>query len=526
MQKKTDEFFKKLVKKDYNDELEKVLEKKYFDENTKSILLSILYKIDAAYKDYATVKQNVETKEEFLKNIINSIKNNCDDIKIVKLNSKKSEILKNKTFLVNKKNKTIICYPIERKLLYCISKINKNEKIIKEKYPIIDKTLSDLINVGNNINTVEPMRDFNGYSWTTISREIESIYHNIVYQNIRILVDYELINNWIKNKEFIMDYYEAFQNRLEKQYGEDKREALIEQLENISVLLAIRYNSDLKKEIKEEKEDIEIKLEKMSDNQKFIQDVTKIKKQLTKEIKRIDEILNNKELLQLEYEKRNEHLSLQEKIFSIRILSKIMIEEREEKIKRLEQLNVFLNPQKFVDYKDRLRKKDKYLKLLDVEDIETEIKNVIIELQKIFLSCYKEKIKKVETKQQIINLIYQFRYYNLIPISEKQALSQIKEIRKKIKEVEMLLIEKAHELKVIDVFSEEKGIDYTILKNIFYVRVIKLEDLYLKINKEKDKYYVQLFDENVFEEKIEINLENLNKKELTIKLNKKVQIFN
>ena len=526
MQKKKDEFFKKLVKKDYNDELEKVLEKKYFDENTKSILLSILYKVEAAYKDYETVKQNVETKDEFIKNVINSIKNNCEDIKIVKLNSKEADILKDKTFFVNKEKKRIICYPIERKLLYCISKINKNKKIIKDKYPIIDKTLSDLINVGNNINTVEPMRDFNGYSWTTISREIESIYHNIVYQNIRILVGYEFINNWIKNKEFIIDYYEAFQNRLEKQYGEEKTKELIHILENISVLLAIRYNSELKKELEEEKEDIELKLEKMSDNKKFIQDVTKIKKQLTKEIKQIDEILNNKELLQLEYEKRNEYLPLQEKIFSIRILSKMMIEEREEKIKRLEQLNIFLNPQKFVDYKCRLKNKDKYLRLVDTENIDTEIKNSTIRLQEIFLDCYKEKIIKVKTKQELINLIYQFRYYNLIPLNEKQIIGQIKDLSNQVEEVEILLIEKAHELKLIDVFSEEKEVEYAILKNIFCVRVINLEDLYFKITKEKDKYYVQLFDENIFEEKIQIDLENLNKKDLTIKLNKKVQIFN
>ena len=30
----------------------------------------------------------------------------------------------------------------------------ENEKIIKEQYCVIDRTLSDLINVGNNINTI------------------------------------------------------------------------------------------------------------------------------------------------------------------------------------------------------------------------------------------------------------------------------------------------------------------------------------------------------------------------------------
>ena len=125
MQKKTDKFLDKIVKKDYNNELEKVLERKYFNENTKSMLLSILYKIETAYKDYEKVKPGVEDKENFIQSIIDSIKNNCEDIKVIRLNSKESKILGNKTFLVQKDKKNIICYPIERKLLYCISKISK-----------------------------------------------------------------------------------------------------------------------------------------------------------------------------------------------------------------------------------------------------------------------------------------------------------------------------------------------------------------------------------------------------------------
>ena len=49
-----------------------------------------------------------------------------------------------------------------------------------------------------------------------------------------------------------------------------------------------------------------------------------------------------------------------------------------------------------------------------------------------------------------------------------------------------------------------------------------------KINdviKEKEKYYIQLFDENIFEEKVEIeDIEN--KKDFEVKLNKKIKIFN
>ncbi len=527
MQKKTDKFLDKIVKKDYNNELEKILEKKAFDENTKSLLLSILYKIEAAYSDYEIVKPNVKSKEDFIQAIIDNIQNNCERIKVVKLNSIESELLGDKTFLVEKEKKRIICYPMERKLLYCIAKVSKKENIIKNNYYIIDKTLTDLLNVGSSIDTVEPMRDFNGYSWTTIPREIESIFHNLVYQNIRILVGQEFLDNWIKNTDYIIDYMESFENRLQKRYGKQNQETISEILKQISVLLAIRYNPKLSSKLQKEKKEVEFKLAKVRDNQNFVQEITKEKRELTNEIKRMDETLNDKNMLQAEYERRNENLELEEKIFSIRILSQLMAEERKEKMKRLERLNILLNPQKFVTFKKELEQKEKYLKLLDIKKLEDKIVQSILELQKIFLMCYQIKIKKVENKQELMKLFYEFRYYCLLPFIEEKSIGKDIEIQEQIREVQMLLFGKAHELKVIDIFSKESQIDYEILKHLFYVRIINLENLYIKVIKEEENYYVQLFDENIFEEKVPIEIIGLlDKKDFAFKLNKKIKIFN
>ena len=205
----------------------------------------------------------------------------------------------------------------------------------------------------------------------------------------------------------------------------------------------------------------------------------------------------------------------------------MMEKEREEKIKQLEKLNTLLKPKNFVNYKKELEIKAKYLNLLEIEDLETQIKKTITELQKIFLKCYQVKIKKITTKIECIKLMNEFRYYRFLPFSQEEIIGEIEEIEERIKEVEMLLLEKAHEQKIIDIFSKEKEVDYQILKNIFRVRVINLEDLYIKVIKENDKYYVQLFDENIFEEKIEIEeILTIKNKNLPLKLNKKVKIFN
>ena len=70
MKQRKKNLLEKIVKKDYNNELEKILEQKQFGENVKSTLLSILYKIEASYKDVETVKKDIETKEEYISNIL------------------------------------------------------------------------------------------------------------------------------------------------------------------------------------------------------------------------------------------------------------------------------------------------------------------------------------------------------------------------------------------------------------------------------------------------------------------------
>ena len=540
MQKKNENLLEKLVKKDYNNELEKVLEKKTYAENVKSILLSILYKLEMSYKDYKHIKKEVVSKEELIGNIIRVIKNNCDEIKLIKPNSKESEIIGNRTFLVEKKKKRIICYNIERKLLYCLAKISKKNRIIKDNYYVINKTLSNLINVGACINEVEPLRDFNGYSWTTIPKEIESITHNLIYQNLVFLVGNDFMNKWIYNKESIMDYMQIFKEKLEKLYGKEIAEKLIELLKEISIYIEIKFDKKAREKMLNEKELIEDELIKMQDSEKFVEQVTKEKRTITEEIRLIDETINNKHLLEREYERRNELLPLEEKIFSMRILSKMMEEERNEKLEKIEKLNKMLNPQKFVRYKKELEEKNKYLILADIEDVDEKIEKLKLEIQKLFIKCFDIKIDKCSSKQEMIKLMYEYRYYLMIPYNSKDNILEEKKLQKEIEEETKIILEKAHKLKVIEEFSKQEEINYELLKVIFQNRNLNIEDIEIKLIRQKEKnvsnkenkniqneeYYVQVFDGNGIGEKRKLkNSDVMNKKDLAIRFNVKVKPF-
>ena len=205
-----------LIKKDKNEELEKILATKKVDEQAKNLIQGILYKIEIAYKDYKTVKRKKQTEEKYVKELIENIDKKCDKISIVKLTQKvaneeiQRELEKNKFYV----EEEIISYPIEEKILYAIEKKSRHNKILNSRYKEIAVAISNIINTGKNIDRVEVLRDFNGWSWTTINKEIENIEANLIYQTLQILLGEEFLDNWCKDKDGIIDYLEQLEEEI------------------------------------------------------------------------------------------------------------------------------------------------------------------------------------------------------------------------------------------------------------------------------------------------------------------------
>ena len=527
MQKKKENFLDRVIKKNFNNELEHVLENKAFDENTKSLLLSILYKLETAYSDYAQVKKNVMPKDEFLQIIIDIIQKDVDKINIVKMGSEEAKILENRTFKIDKKNKEITCYPIERKLLYALLKISKKEKIIKDKYFVISKTISDLVNTGNNISMVEPMRDFNGFSWAVVTKDIESVEHNLIYQNLRIMVGAEFLNKWIYNRESIIDYFELFKEKLEKLYGNNKREEIIDSISKLSVLLEVKYEIEKTKKFLNGKREIESRLKEINNKEEFTVKLTKEKKELNKQIMNIDTLISDKKLLQEEYKKRNAKLPLEKKIFSMRVLAQMLKAERVKLETKRENINKMLNPQKFMKYQKELEEKYKYIQYIETTNIEKKIAAELLEFQKRFLECYKIKVEKIKTKEEIINCIIELRYYLNVPLTRKNRIIELNLLATQIQDVAQLLINKAIQEKTLVNISNQNGLNFYILKEIFKTKIIDLEGINIELTQENQRLYLQIFDEKVFDEKIDLgDIRQFDLKQLNIKLNKTIKVFN
>ncbi len=423
-----EDLFSKLNIKDYNNELEGILESKSFSEGAKNILLNILYKIETAYDDYNKIKVNTKSKKDFIEEVISLIKNNCNEIELVKIKINEKTKLGDKKYIVEKENKKIISYPSEKAVFYALYHLADNKFVIRKDYDFLKEPIENLLNQGYIMDKEEIIRDFDGWTWNIEKKEIENYVFNIIYQNIKILFDNIFLQNVIDKRDSI-DLVKEIENKLKKEYGEEISENLSKLIYQIAILFNIEDNKDKKKELESMRKEIIEELSKMEDKKKYLQDIANIKKEANKKIKRIDEIISNNKLLRESFIEENKTLDEKDQIFSLSEYSDVILERRDNLLKQIDYYSMLMKPMNFVKRKTELERKNLILSVLEKKDDKAkQTSKLLEELQLIFLKALREKINKIESKKEIQNYIYLFRYYKLLPISVKRQIKDIKKI--------------------------------------------------------------------------------------------------
>lgn len=503
----------KIIKKDKNEALEEILENKKIDEQAKNLLQGILYKVEVSYKDYQKVKGKKQTEDKFVNEFIKNIDKKCTKISIVKPRQKlldeeiQKELEKSKYYV----GEEVVSYPIEEKLLYAIEKKSRYPKILNNKYEEATVGISDLINTGKNLDRVEVLRDFNGWSWNTINKEVENIEANLIYQTLQIILSEKFLENWCQDQDGIIDHLELFMEEMTKKYGETIANEQYELLTQIAIINTIKNNQKYAHEILEKIKRIDEKLENYENNEERIVKIANHKKELLKELNEVEKILGQKTRLKEEFDKRNKELPIEKKLFNIKVIKLEYSQRKKQLLEEIEKDNNLLNPQKYLEEKTNLLKQKEKLKIVDYE--KEQLEELVIKFVENFLKCFQTLIKKTSDEEKIINLIYKFRYFMLLPFNLRKKVKDVKELKEMILETEQKLVQKAVNKKII------AEVPFEIMKYVFETRIITLEKLYYKISKKEDKYYVQLFDENVSEEQFEIKLQE------KTRTNKKIKIF-
>lgn len=485
--------------KDYNNELEEILEKKDFSEKVKNLLLSMLYKIETSYSDYKKTKILVPKKRELIEQIINNINLSCNKIEI--LNPKTKEEIKKINPIINKNKKEIKIYQNEKQILKAIYEISQKEITINKKYDIAKKALEDFFEKSQIINKIEIIRDFDGWTWYKDKEEIENLKYNLIYQNLLILLGNKQLENIINNKN--EDIIKKISEKLKQNYGSELS------LKIIYYFILIITQNYYKENKLIESGKIQNKKGQTVENDVLKKELSTKKKQIQK----IEKIISNKILLEKEFIKRNKN---GEEIFSLKALLNILNNEKEKILNEILQINNKINNKNIAQ--ENLDEKIQFLN--DIKN--TDLEKNIINMQKIFIQCLNTKLKKCNSKKEIIDLIYITRYYKILELNNEKNVSQITELNISLNSYISKLAIKAIELKAINKISEYIEINLKIFNEILNLKIIDLENIDCIIENKNNKYIIKLFDDESIEYEKQINEIKIEK----IKLNKRIKIFN
>lgn len=109
------------------------------------------------------------------KKIIQVIKDECKEIQLIKPLSEESKILEenNVNYIVEKETGKIISYPNERMMLEALVTLSQKDIVLEEQYSLYNLAMRDVLSIGNRMNCVEVIRDFNGWSWDITTNQME-----------------------------------------------------------------------------------------------------------------------------------------------------------------------------------------------------------------------------------------------------------------------------------------------------------------------------------------------------------------
>ena len=493
---------------DYNLILEKILDSKYFSSNSKSLLLSMVYKIENFYTDYQKVKNINKTKEEFLEKIIDTIKKYCDNIKLVEPDSKDAKILKdnNVLALTNERERSILSYPTEIALLYAISDVLPKYFYIPENF-ILKNSFQNMLVNGYNQNNVEVLSDFNGWSWDINVKLKNNLMDNLIYQNLVIMFGINFMDDW-------MECSSIQKNPMQ----EVKKEFL--GTKYFDILCKYLYNNSNEKEKKRIDKIIErkkIEYDKISNKSEFFNEITAKKLTYLKQLEKIDILLNDKEKLMKKYISVNLKLDERKKFKTVNSYRKTLELKREEYLKQINFLGNLMKPVNFINYKKELEDSIKFSEYQNPDEIN---ENLQIE----FVKALERVIDFIEDSEEIIDYIYKLRYYKNLYINENTKISDIRNINIDRLLKKLILKGCNREKPVIRKIVSNLDINCEIIKTILDTKIIDLQEIKFEVIVKDKNLLVKVYEEEVYEKEFEVEYEN-SKKDILIKQNKMFKLF-
>lgn len=506
--------------KDYNYILDKILEEKNFSEDSTNLLLNMIYKIEVSYKDYAQIKGIFQKQNEFIDEIIDIISKNCNQLFLIDPKKEEVRMLKEKNVLAltDEREKRIYAYPTEQAILYGLIDIRPKYFYIPRKYYFFKQEFQNILVQGTILNKTEVIRNFNGWSWNFA--EDANIDHtsNMIYQMIRILIDEDFLNDWENDTSPKIDYINEMKKELVEYYGEENSKRFYLSLARLIVAKSVTKN---RSKVRDEFVRIVNAYENMKNKNEYIYKISSERKKIIAEIEKKDMILNNKELMMAEFEKRNSKLSDDRKILNISVLVDILQKEKNDCFRRMEQLNELVRPLNYANLKSELSEK---IRIMSVVDENKNIRDYKIAFLKDAIKCLSYNIEKMSSKEEIIDIIYKIRYFRKIRVTEEEKVEDIPQLFNDISQILKYTITKGCKEKVFNIFCKNIEYNYQIIDVALNTAISNYEDIDIALKIEDGFLRVTVYDNEVIDKQEELGF-TLTSKDLSIRQNKLVPMY-
>ena len=506
--------------KDYNYILDKILEEKNFSEDSTNLLLNMIYKIEVSYKDYAQIKGIFQKQNEFIDEIIDIISKNCNQLFLIDPKKEEVRMLKEKNVLAltDEREKRIYAYPTEQAILYGLIDIRPKYFYIPRKYYFFKQEFQNILVQGTILNKTEVIRNFNGWSWNFAEDANNDHTSNMIYQMIRILIDEDFLNDWENDTSPKIDYINEMKKELVEYYGEENSKRFYLSLARLIVAKSVTKN---RSKVRDEFVRIVNAYENMKNKNEYIYKISSERKKIIAEIEKKDMILNNKELMMAEFEKRNSKLSDDRKILNISVLVDILQKEKNDCFRRMEQLNELVRPLNYANLKSELSEK---IRIMSVVDENKNIRDYKIAFLKDAIKCLSYNIEKMSSKEEIIDIIYKIRYFRKIRVTEEEKVEDIPQLFNDISQILKYTITKGCKEKVFNIFCKNIEYNYQIIDVALNTAISNYEDIDIALKIEDGFLRVTVYDNEVIDKQEELRF-TLTSKDLSIRQNKLVPMY-
>lgn len=315
------------------------------------------------------------------------------------------------------------------------------------------------------------------------------------------------------------DYIYQFRKEILEYYGKDLSRSLYIALARLIIASSSREN---KEKLKIEYDRVAKAYENMKDKTAYIYRVSEEKKKINIEIEQKDIIMNDRDALVKEFERRNKNLPEDKKIFNVSDLIQRLQVEREKCVKRIKELNEMVRPANYSGLKNELVEK---IQIMSIVCENKSLRDCAIDYQKEVIKCFSKSVEKISSKEEIIDIIYKTRYYKKIRVTENEKVEDIPILFNNIDKILKFVVTKACKEKVFNIFCQDIELNYKIISIALDTSISNYEDVDISLKVAGENILeVTVYDNEIIDTQKEIDF-TANVNDLNFKQKRRVPMY-